>query len=165
MLFLKANLGRRVCVILKEHVVTHFSYSNRVVMKDSLLEQPVNDGMDYWGMFNFTLSSLRLNNSKYKKTIEMVTMIPPYQVIPLLNERTAPNNWGTQNARLPDTRRSPQVSPAHQGRDGRLPNMCLSAPCIWFLINMNRITSHAEFTLVCCVCCLHLCVCVCWVSK
>lgn len=38
-----------------------------------------------------------------------------------------------------------------------LANTCLSAQCIWFLINMNRITSHAEFTLVCCVCCLHLC--------
>lgn len=30
-------------------------------MKDSLLEQPMNDGMDYCEMFNFTLSSLRLN--------------------------------------------------------------------------------------------------------
>lgn len=61
-------------------------------MKDSLLEQPMNDGMDYCEMFNFTLSSLRLNNSKYKKRIEMVTLIPPHQLIVLLNELTAPNN-------------------------------------------------------------------------
>lgn len=42
-----------------------------------------------------------------------------------------------------------------------LPNTCLSAQCIWFLINMNRITSHAEFTLVCVACVVSICGCVC----
>lgn len=46
-----------------------------------------------------------------------------------------------------------------------LANVCLSAQWIWFLINMNKITSHAEFTLVRCVCVFCICgVCVCvWV--
>lgn len=41
-------------------------------MKGSLLEQPMNDGMDY----SEVVSSLQINNSKPKKKIEMVTLIP-----------------------------------------------------------------------------------------
>lgn len=40
-------------------------------MKGSLLEQLMNDGMDYCGV----VSSPQINNSKSKKKIEMVTLI------------------------------------------------------------------------------------------
>lgn len=41
-------------------------------MKGSLLEPPMNDGMDYCEV----VSSPQINNSKSEKKIEMVTLIP-----------------------------------------------------------------------------------------
>lgn len=66
---MESDIYEYICIhiMLNGHVVTHGSYSNGVVMKAGPLEQPMSDEMDYCEMFNFTLGSLQLNNSKYKE--------------------------------------------------------------------------------------------------